>query len=163
MALKYRPIKPGGEETIIIVSINHDITRKELKDIARLFPVTSEADQRHQTTNLSAFLWNFINPSVTNQTPILPTRDERLQAINDVLQHIRVGTNQIMLLDALITIFGHAGGLSFRQDILEAGVLLRSSLDQHKLLKAITTAAKRSKKSTRSNINHQSAQCYMLS
>jgi hypothetical protein len=86
----------GTNLTISIHSVAH---RRFLKPLNRLFPPTSEVDNRHMTLHLADFIWHYVtgkNPCAGGSTGGVRHGDgqkARLRRINDCLQYIPIGTN----------------------------------------------------------------------
>lgn len=146
IGIHLKKVSKFENKTFMVVKIQKDITLRHAKKLRLFFPYTSKTDRIHQTTDLAAFVWKLLHPESSNPYPIAKSFDDRLKLINNVLKHISVGTNCILVMTALIMSLGHIRQDVFTQEILERGILLLPAERQHDILKMYTTAAKRSGK-----------------
>lgn len=90
-----------GQAKFMIIKILEKANRANLKVLRRYFPYTSKQDRIHQTTDLPSYVWHLIHPERGNMFPIAATITERLAMVNDIFKFISIGTNQIMVMNAL--------------------------------------------------------------
>lgn len=132
------------------LSIRTCRNRRQLKFLNKLFPPTSNTDNKHMTTHLSSWMWHFLHtnprpdlvtgPVTMNGRPFaLHTVRKRIQAVNQVLSHIPIGTNQILTLSLLIMVLGHKHGSKVYDQVLHSRVLFTSTHKQKEILKTLGT------------------------
>lgn len=126
--------------------------RRHLKALNKLFPPTSVTDSRHQTTHLAELLWAYITggawaarlPSWTkapNPHTGLPqsTPHQRCRAVNGVLAHIPVGTNQLACMGMVLAGLGIQHSDLVMDTYLKSGAMWRMPNRQQALLKSVGT------------------------
>lgn len=133
--------------TLRYVRLSYNInTRDDVKGLNNFFPYTCEPDKRHMTSNVAAFIYNYVNPRISNPMITRHTKRERVNHLNELLKYIAIGTNQVLVLCLLTMALGHERSQIMTDVILHSGVCCVDDKHKHKLLKFISIAVRRTQR-----------------
>lgn len=124
----------------LVIQIGKHIKRQQLKVLNKFFPPTSTSDSRHMTTKLASVVSHLLWPSNDNGFRLYPNAKEAIEAINNILKHIAVGTNNTITTAAIIMCLAHKHGNLCLQEIVQRDILMYNEDTQRKILKAYSTA-----------------------
>ncbi|ADK12922.1 RNA-directed RNA polymerase, partial [Spissistilus festinus virus 1] len=145
----------------LVVRIRSVTARRHLKALNRLFPSTSLTDSKHQTTHLAEVVWSYVvgrdlpgsgHPHGDGQNASKScspggggkwfkdaTASQRLRAVNAILNHIPVGTGQLLTTGAIIAGLGLQHCDLFRDTYLKSGCFWRLPHQIGGVVKAVGT------------------------
>lgn len=131
------------DNEIHYVQLKDGVTKQQLKVLNSLFPYTSAADSHKMTMHLADMVYTILHPRGDNPYVLGKTREERTSLVNNVLRNIAVGTNQTLVLTALIATLGIKSNKYIFKHILDEGLLLLPKDDCYESLKSLTTTVRR--------------------
>ncbi|UHK03286.1 MAG: RNA-dependent RNA polymerase [Sanya nephotettix cincticeps totivirus 1] len=112
--------------------------RKHLKALNGLFPPSSQTDSRHQTAHVADLVWHIIHNPGSGRSPA-----HNMRAVNGVLRHIPIGTNQVLVSALLVAALGASWKDVLCSELLHSGMVWRPSHLQQSTLKAYSNLVRR--------------------
>lgn len=126
-----------------VIQISTSTKRCHLKILNDLFPPTSNIDSRHMTHKIADIVWSYLHPSAVSQSLDRISIKKRVDNVNKIFRLIVTGTNMVVTLLAFHMYLGHTRSSVIYNEILATGVLLLNSIDQHRVLKSLSSCYRR--------------------
>ncbi|UHK03282.1 MAG: RNA-dependent RNA polymerase [Hangzhou nephotettix cincticeps totivirus 1] len=146
MALHWGHSPNGPARWGIYAQIRNGKKRRYLKVLNKLYPPTSEADNKHMTLHMADLIWWCLHAKQgeTDSSKGAPhSVDKRMRKVNYILQHIPVGTPQPLAIALTVAALYHQHQGDVLIEILERGLLWSSPDQQAARLKALSTLVRK--------------------